>query len=227
MQFELPLFKRELIEAAQHKRTYVMRIIVMLVMAIVYLLIYASLSVRETHPLRLLGHGYELTVALFVFVTCSLYIILPAMACSAITIEKEKQTLGLLLASRLSPGMIILEKLASRTMPMVSLLIIATPMFAVAYLFGGVTLTYSLVGVAIELMIAMHVVSLAIFCSTVFDSGLKAFWATYIILCIWYFTLPIFCELTRTRPFSGPDAELFLCAWYPVDAVVGWWFRHR
>ena len=220
MRFELPLLKRELIEAAQHKRTYLLRVILMLVMALVYLLVYASITHRQSHPLQILGHGSELTLALFIFVTCSLYVILPAMACSAITVEKEKQTLGLLLASRLSPGMIILEKVSSRIMPMVSLLIIATPMFAVAYLFGGVTLAYSLTGIAIELMIALHVVSLAVFCSTVFNSGLKAFWATYIILCIWYFTLPIWYELTRMRPFNGPDTELLLCGWYPLMLLL-------
>jgi ABC-type transport system involved in multi-copper enzyme maturation permease subunit len=217
---ELPLLKRELIESAQHLRTYVLRVVMLCVMALVFLLLYAEVTRIRRHPLDLLGQGYHFTVALLIFTTCAIYALLPAMACSAITFEKEKQTLGLLLASRLRPGTIIMEKTMSRLMPILSLLVIASPLFAVAYLFGGVSLAESAAGILIVLMIAVHVVALAIFCSTVFQTGLAAFWATYVILGFWYFTVPIYCELARYRPFRTPDSELFLCAWYPLVLLV-------
>ena len=57
----------------------------------------------------------------------------------AVTSEKDRRTLELLLVSRISDGELVLGKLAASLVRVLLLLVAAVPMFAIAGLFGGVT----------------------------------------------------------------------------------------
>jgi ABC-type transport system involved in multi-copper enzyme maturation permease subunit len=57
----------------------------------------------------------------------------------AVTSEKDRRTLELLLVSRISDGELVLGKLAASLVRVMLLLAAAVPMFAIAGLFGGVT----------------------------------------------------------------------------------------
>jgi ABC-type transport system involved in multi-copper enzyme maturation permease subunit len=58
----------------------------------------------------------------------------------AVTSEKDRRTLELLLISRLSNGQLVLGKLAGSLLRVMLLLLAAVPVFVIASLFGGVTL---------------------------------------------------------------------------------------
>ena len=161
---EMPLIKRELIELAQRKRTYVLRTVCLIIFALIFLTAYASATYRAVNMMNMLGQGREMTAILFVTLMVTIYALAPAMACGAITTEKEKQTLGLLLISKLSPFGIVVEKILSRMLPLMSLVIVASPLFAICYLFGGVTSTDSILGVALLLFVVLQITAVAIFC---------------------------------------------------------------
>ncbi len=57
----------------------------------------------------------------------------------AVTAEKDRRTLELLLVSRISDGELVLGKLAASLVRVLLLLLAAVPVFAIAGLFGGVT----------------------------------------------------------------------------------------
>ena len=57
----------------------------------------------------------------------------------AVTSERDRRTLELLLVSRISDGELVLGKLAASLVRVMLLLLAAVPMFAIAGLFGGVT----------------------------------------------------------------------------------------
>jgi len=57
----------------------------------------------------------------------------------AVTSEKDRRTLELLLVSRISDGELVVGKLAASLVRVLLLLVAAVPMFAIAGLFGGVT----------------------------------------------------------------------------------------
>jgi len=57
----------------------------------------------------------------------------------AVTAEKDRRTLELLLISRLSDAQLVLGKLAGSLLRVLLLLVAAVPVFAIAALFGGVT----------------------------------------------------------------------------------------
>ncbi|MCP4174514.1 MAG: ABC transporter permease subunit, partial [Fuerstiella sp.] len=192
--FELPLLKRELIELAQRKRTYVLRCICLCAFALVFLTFYAELNSRAVNMMWMLGRGREMSSVLFVTLMVTIYALAPAMACAAITSEKEKQTLGLLLISRLTPHGIVLEKICSRMLPLLSLVIVAAPLFGITYLFGGISFRDTSLGLMILLFTIFQITAVAIFCSAVLETGIAAFWATYLILAVLYFTWPILVE---------------------------------
>lgn len=58
----------------------------------------------------------------------------------AVTSEKDRRTLELLLISRLTDGQLVLGKLAGSLLRVLLLLVAAVPVFVIASLFGGVTL---------------------------------------------------------------------------------------
>jgi len=59
----------------------------------------------------------------------------------AVTAEKDRRTLELLLISRLSDGQLVLGKLAGSLLRVLLLLLAAVPVFVIASLFGGVTMS--------------------------------------------------------------------------------------
>lgn len=219
---ELSLFKRELIELAQRKRTYGLRCLVWLVFLIVFLIAYIDLTTYAANMLQMLGRGNQITEALFITLILTIYVLNPIMACTAITSEKEKQTLGLLIVSKLTPTSIVVEKIASRMLPLVSLLLVSAPLFAVAYLFGGVTFTHTLVGLFILFSTILQVTTIAVFCSALFESGIAAFWGTYLLLGLLYFTLPMMREFHLIRIDFGslPDEEFMFFPIYQLAMLM-------
>ncbi len=220
--FELPLLKRELLELAQRRRTYALRCLVLFVCALVFLLCYVDMTHSAANLMQILGQGNEITAFLFVTLMFVIYALNPALTCTAITAEKEKQTLGLLIISKLTPGGIVLEKLASRMVPLFTLLLVSMPLFAMAYLFGGVSFGSSMTGLFIVFLTMLQVTAVAVFFSALLESGIAAFWCTYIALGVIYFTLPILHEmgLFRMDIVGLPDEEFLLFPIYQMAMLA-------
>lgn len=219
----MPLLRRELQELAQKKRTYGLRCFVWAVFLIVFLFAYAEVMSMRGSVRFALGQGREISQALFMTLILTIYFLNPVMACTAITSEKEKQTLGLLLISMLSPGEIVMQKIVSRMIPLLSLLLVCLPLFAVSYLFGGIAFTECIFGLIVMLMAVIQVTTVAVFCSALLESGVAAFWATYAILGIIYFTMPILNELDVLDIAGGtlPDREFMLFPVYQLAMIIG------
>ncbi|MCP4505434.1 MAG: ABC transporter permease subunit [Fuerstiella sp.] len=221
---ELPLLNRELIELAQRKRTYVLRCVCLLAFSLVFLTLYVELNSRAVNLMWMLGQGREMSAVLFITLMVTIYVLAPAMACAAITSEKEKQTLGLLLISRLTPHGIVVEKICSRMLPLISLVIVAAPLFGLAYLFGGISFRDTSLGLMILLFTIFQVTAIAVFCSAVLETGIAAFWVTYLILAVLYFTWPILVALhVLPRPDflrSLGEEEFLLFPGYQLAMLV-------
>ena len=181
---ELPLLKRELIENSHKKRTYVLRILVALIFMLVMLMFYSSLTAGHTNVLQIMGHGRELAAILLVCNLVAIYVLLPAMACAAISSERERQTLSLILITRITPGGLIAEKFLSRLVPMFALMLITLPMLSIAYMLGGLRLEAVFAALLGLFTAAIQVNSAAIMCSALFRTALEAFWATYLLFAI-------------------------------------------
>jgi len=181
---ELPLLKRELIENSHKKRTYVLRILVALIFMLVMLVFYAEEIARHNNVLQVMGRGRDLAAVLLVCNLVAIYLLQPAMACSAISSEREKQTLSLILITRITPGGLIAEKFLSRLVPMIALMLITLPMLSIAYLLGGLRLESVFAALLGLFTAAVQVNSTAIMCSALFRTAMEAFWATYLLFAI-------------------------------------------
>lgn len=180
--FALPLLARELTEMSARRRTFVMRTIYATVLYVVAgVLAVSEMSGWTGVSFQFLGRGRDFFKGLTILQFCGLYLFLPAMTSGVLTIEKERDTLSLLLLTRLGPWSILIGKLASRLIPMASFLLLSLPLVAVAYSLGGVnevdilSLTWTLAITAIQ------VAAFSLACSAWCRTTAGSFLATYLL----------------------------------------------
>src|SRR5262249_10621492 len=94
------------------------------------------------------------------------------------TAEKERNTFGLLLLTRLSPTTILLEKLLSRLVPMASFLLLSLPLMGFAYSMGGVGGREFANIVWMLILSTVQVGTLALACSAYCRTTVQSFIAT-------------------------------------------------
>ncbi|MBC8113023.1 MAG: ABC transporter permease subunit [Candidatus Saccharimonas sp.] len=178
----LPLLAKELTEQSARRRTYVIR--VLYAAALYGFTLWASwnqLGSWNSNAFSVLGKGRDFFEAIAGLQFAGLYLFLPAMTCGVLTSEKERDTLALLLLTKLGPWTIVFEKLLGRLVPMASFLLLSTPLLAISYSLGGVE-EVAMVNLAWALAVtAVQVGSLAILCSAWCRTTSAAFLATYLI----------------------------------------------
>lgn len=181
--FSLPLLLKELIEQASRRRTYLVRIVYVTLFFLACMAIIIPEYARTSGGLiNMLGIGRNIFVAIIGWQFAGIYLFLPALTCSVITVEKERNTLGLLFLTRLSSWTIIIEKLLSRLLPMYFLLLCSLPLLAFSISLGGVTTPDILVGVWFLTLTAFQVGSIAVACSSFFRTTTAALLACYATL---------------------------------------------
>jgi len=90
-------------------------------------------------PVLALGRGMGPFQFLVTMQLATIYLFLPPMMVGAIAQEKERDTLGLLFLTDLTPWELVLQKYIGRLIPMLTLLFLSLPLLAVAYSLGGVS----------------------------------------------------------------------------------------
>lgn len=136
-----PLVTKELIEQASRKRTYVIRTVYAIGLFVTFVILYSHFVQRPGFVIgnrALLGTGRMIFDQLVAIQLAAIYILLPATLAGAITEERERGSLQLLMLTRLSASQIVIQKLISRLIPMFTLILLSLPLFALAYSFGGI-----------------------------------------------------------------------------------------
>lgn len=113
--------------------------------------------------------------------------IVPAMTGTAIAGEREKQTLEILLTTRLSPRNIIIGKLASSINMMIIMAFSSLPILSLVFTIGGITLFDLGAFMVLVATTAIYIGSMGIFFSTLLKKTLAATVSTYagvLIFCI-------------------------------------------
>ncbi|WP_299464344.1 ABC transporter permease subunit [uncultured Gimesia sp.] len=181
-QFSLPLLAKELTEQANRRRTYIIRTIyALLFLGCVGFIYIDQLSRLQNNPMAILGRGRQIFESMIYLQFTAIYLFLPAITCSVITQEKEHNSLGLLLITRLSPSTIILEKYLGRLITMVTFLMLGLPILAFAYTLGGVSPAMFLNALWLLVLTMFQVAALGVLCSSFFRTTVAAFIATYIL----------------------------------------------
>jgi ABC-type transport system involved in multi-copper enzyme maturation permease subunit len=103
----------------------------------------------------------------------------PALAAGAISGERERQTLDVLLVSRVSALGIVWGKLVASVAFMLLLILAALPLFAAVFLFGGIDAEQFLVTQLLTVTTAVSLSATSLFLSAVFRRTLTSTVASY------------------------------------------------
>jgi ABC-type Na+ efflux pump permease subunit len=209
----LPLLGKELVEQAARRRTYVIRVLYAVALFLVFALFFRDLAEGITQPEELLGKGRQVFDLLVYFQFAGIYAFLPAMMSGAITYEKERRSLELLLLTDLRPWEIVIEKLVGRLVPMLTFLLLSLPLMGVAYSMGGVSSDQLCSGAWLTLVTCLQVGTLALAVSAWCRTTVAAFLLSYVILGVVYFAWPLLCislfAFNIARPSDIPEEVAF------------------
>lgn len=105
--------------------------------------------------------------------------IVPALTASAVAGERERQTLDLILCTRLRPTSIIVGKLLASMSQIILLIIASIPMFSIVFLYGGISVVEIAQLFGFYLITAVMAGSIGIFFSTYVKRTIAATVLTY------------------------------------------------
>ncbi len=211
--FTFPMLSKELLEQAQQKRTYAFRFLYCLILYIIVLInvVPGLLEIRD--PLQHLGRGKDVFDQIFWIQSFMVVIFMPILTSGTISHEKERNTLQLLLLTRLSSWNIVFEKLLSRLLTMLGFLLMSLPLMAVAYAMGGVVSADVWNAFESQLMLAFLVGAISVACSSYCASSFAALMMSYLISILAMTVLSCcspFLFFSRIWPMGGPGAFRFL-----------------
>ncbi len=188
----LPLLLKELIEQAARRRTYIIRVVYVTLFFLACLaVILPEVARTGGGPFNMLGVGRHVFISIIGWQFAGVYLFLPALACSVLTVEKERNTLGLLFLTKLGPWTILFEKLLSRLVPMYCLAFCSLPLLAFSISFGGVNATEILTAIWFLSLTAFQVCAIAVACSSYFRTTTAALLACYAAMFVIMFGLPV------------------------------------
>jgi len=180
MAYGLPLLTKDLIEQSAQRRTYVLRVIYAVILYGAALWVYADVAGGGAQSgVANLGRGRDMFDMLVNVQLMAIVILLPGISCGAVTSEKERDTLGLLLLTKLGPLTIVLEKSISRLVTMGTYQLLSLPLFAVVYGMGGVELSEIVTSIWYLACWSILICSWSVYCSTWHRTTAGAFIASY------------------------------------------------
>ncbi len=159
-----------------------------------------------------LSIGIYIGLAIMQFILISF--IAPALTTGGISGEREKQTLDLLLCTRMTPMSIIIGKLFASISQIVLLIIASLPMFSIVFLFGGISIKELMQLYVFFIIISITFGSIGIFYSSFFKRTTAANVLSYGTIVFLYFgtlffTL-IFMAATQNYNYDGTFPLLYI-----------------
>ncbi|MEI7700762.1 MAG: ABC transporter permease [Planctomycetia bacterium] len=217
---ELPLLRRELLESSRRQRTWIIRSAVALILCGLFLTAYGiRLNRVQAGSPELYGAGREIAVLVLSSGLFAILLIMPALACAAIAAERERQSLQLLLISRLDPWSLILEKFLALMLLPLTVLMMTGPLLGAAFALGGVSLGGIAAAIVAMLVTAILINSTGIMCSSLFQSAPIAFLSTFVLLLMLVAVPGILVDL-GFLPSLNVMGQLTPLGQSPLDAFV-------
>jgi ABC-type transport system involved in multi-copper enzyme maturation permease subunit len=206
--FGLPLLRKELVEQAARRRTYIIRVVFALSLFFCFgVLLYEELARYEGNPFLMLGKGKDIFEFLVILLFVGVYIFLPAMVSGVITYEKERGSLGLLFLTDMGPWEILFQKLLGRLVTIFSFFLLAMPLMAIAYAFGGISADYLASAIYLLFLACFQVAAISIMVSAYCRSTGVAFLASYLLILVFYAFLPVTYNILRSLDMIGRMPE--------------------
>lgn len=180
-----PVYRQETKISARSFRLPLIVLLCNTILATVALLNMYSMvtQVRATAEIQ-----YSSFLSLYIFVASiefvMILVIMPALTSGSISGERERQTLNLLLTTRMTPADIVVGKLLASLSTVLLLVVSSFPVLALVFIYGGVTVWDIALVFITFLSTALLTGSIGICCSSVFKRTTIATAASYCAIAV-------------------------------------------
>lgn len=177
-----PVFRREVRTVLRTWKTFIAISVYLLclggVAALAFMLmisnsVYSGFNPQQSSAMYMVLSGFQLGLII---------LIVPALTGGAISSERERQTLDLMLVTKMSTLSIIVGKLVSSLLVVLLLIVASLPVFAILMYYGNVTIINLLAMFGFFMVTACTVGSISILLSTVIKKTVISIVLTYIVL---------------------------------------------
>lgn len=229
--FENPVMGRELRTRMRGARSHQIAAGYTLLVSVCVLVVYFFLS-QETAPQQLNQHAARAGRAIWLWgcliQAVLLPLVVPALTCGAITLEREREMLELLLLTRQSPFQICLGKLGSGVGLGLVLLLASVPVLSLSFTLGGVAPSEAAACIAVLAAGIVASGALGLAASAVASKTAVASSASYLLVGFTLIGLPLLMllvEQARLLSVSGSDlgilAMLGVCVAITLVPALG------
>lgn len=156
---------------------------------------------------------YSSVLLIYLFIACVQFglvlFVIPAFTSSAISGERERQTLDILLTTTMKPYQIIIGKLASSISETLLLVISSVPILSIIFIVGGVEMKDLIVLLLVTGITAIFIGSIGIFFSTVFKRTVPSTIFTYGTLVMLLFGTIVIAYIIQSVSISAYDTQYY------------------
>lgn len=180
-----PIYKQETRVSSRSFRLPLIILLCNTVLAVVALLnMYSMITqVQRTAEIQ-----YSSFVGLYIFVALVEFVLLlflvPALTAGAISGERERQTLNMLMTTHLTPWDIVLGKLGASLSNILLMIVSSFPILALGFIYGGVMWKDIVLLVVCYCVTAILLGCIGICCSSVFSKSTVATVVSYCVMAV-------------------------------------------
>ena len=181
-----PVLRNETKIAARSIRFTLMILAYVAVLSIAVMIYYNVINSEAFYNGLNLKESTNFYVVMAVVQAALLFSIVPSLSSTAICSEREKQTLDILLSTKLTPLQIIIGKISSSSLRVIILIISMMPLYAVGSLMGGIKISYILQLILFFIINTIFMASIGVFISTYVKTSKVSTTLTYLLIVFIY-----------------------------------------
>ena len=217
-----PVFGRELATTPRRPRHYASRVVY--VGALFILICTAWLVVAGAQVVRNVGDMARFGAILFQILAplqLALFTFLAAIsAASSVAQEKDRRTLVLLLMTRLTNSELVLGKLLASQLTVVTMMLTATPVFALTTLFGGISYLQVVIVFVVTLLTTMTASSVGSTIALWRDKTFQTLSMTCLSILMWIGLCEAVHQGVFGRVWLGLPTTVWAAGFSPLHAVM-------
>ncbi|MBJ7609321.1 MAG: ABC transporter permease [Candidatus Dormibacteraeota bacterium] len=198
-----PIVRREALTRMRSARTMLLLLGFLAILGAVAYAAYGSQVNANTNVFQVSRAGITVFVALAGTVLALITVVVPGLTGGAIAGERERQTLDLLLCTRVHPWRIVVGKLTGSLLFILFLLVAALPVLSVVSLLGGVQLSDILIVIAAGSMTALALGALGILASCVNRRAAGATLSAYVATFLFFAVPPLIGAIGQASHPNG------------------------
>lgn len=181
-----PVLRNETKIAVRSIKFTLMILAYVAVLAIAVMIYYNVINSEAFYNGLNLKESTNFYVVMAVVQAALLFSIVPSLSSTAICSEREKQTLDILLSTKLTPLQIIIGKISSSSLRVIILIISMMPLYAVGSLMGGIKISYILQLILFFIINTIFMASIGVFISTCVKTSKVSTTLTYLLIVFIY-----------------------------------------